>query len=551
MKSIKEILKTIDFISPEITLFYHGIDSHSSSISGILSIILLIGFFFLISYLSVDVIKKQNPTSFYYKKFTEDIDSYPLNSSSILHYIGVYSSSNLEVKINKKAINIIGININDGEFLKNTNISNYSHWIYENCEESDLGKFKDTYSEKDKDNFTNCFCISKYYDLKSKSIINKNDKNFIYPTLIHGASQFNNFEYGVYIQKCQNNTILNDNNCLPEIEQNSFLNKIIGYEIYFIDHSINVDDYKNPIIDSIHRITSEINSDSYTLNHLNFNPATIRTNDGIFLDNEKINTSYTYDYNEKITHNGNSIIGSFNFWMQNTEATYDRTYKKIQDIAGGADGIIEIVIFIIQFIHNFFIGGFYIIKDFSFEIEKNLNIKNNQNSVFNKNKKNNHHDNNNEINKKIQSQFITKTNSSNRSLVKRNYFITNSHFSEIVLSKNYRNTLSLENGKLNQDKKINWFSYILSTSKIKKYENIEYLNNKREEIISEEKLIEMYLNLEKIFDILKKDYNSNINIDGNDTKEEIDVKEIEKEDENINTNFIYSNTPSPLNLNNK
>lgn len=61
----------------------------------------------------------------------------------------------------------------------------------------------------------------------------------------------------------------------------------------------------------------------------------------------------------------------------------------------------------------------------------------------------------------------------------------------------------------------------------------------------------MYLNLEKIFDILKKDYNSNINIDGNDTKEEIDVKEIEKEDENITTNFIYSNTPSPLNLNNK
>ena len=66
---MKRILKKCDFISPEITLFYRGIDSHSSIFSGILSILLLIGIIFLIIYLSIDLIKKQNPTSFYYTKF--------------------------------------------------------------------------------------------------------------------------------------------------------------------------------------------------------------------------------------------------------------------------------------------------------------------------------------------------------------------------------------------------------------------------------------------------------------------------------------------------
>ena len=552
MKTFKRILKKCDFISPEITLFYRGIDSHSSIFSGILSIFLLIGIIFLIIYLSIDLIKKQNPTAFYYTKFVDDIGEYPLNSSQILHYLGMYSTSNLEVKINTKAINIIGININDGAFLKNTDISLYSHWIYENCEESDLGKLDKIYTESQKDNFTNCLCISKYYDKTTKKIISKNDESFIYPTLVHGASSHNNFEYGVYFKTCQNDTIINNNNCLSDSGIKNFLDSVIGYEIYFIDHSINVDNYTEPISYSIHRITSEINSNSFVLNHLNFNPAVLRTNDGMFFDNEKIIYSYNFDYNEKITHNeDNDIIGSFNFWIQNTEDTYDRTYKKIQDIAGGVDGIVEIVMLIAKFVNNILIGSYFTLKDFSYEIERSLNIKNNTFNTpsFNVNKKK-------KINKTFDNkiQSVQKTITSNRTLVRKNtFFITNSNFNEFELSKSYTNTTYLKNGiRFKKKDKFNWCSYILNETKIKKYENIEKLDDKREEIISEEKLIEIYINIERILESLKRQYNSIDDVAGNDTKEAIEVKEIENDDNNnnINTNTVYSNIPTPLSLNN-
>ena len=553
MKKTKHILKKCDFISPEITLFYNHINSHSSIFSGILSIILLILIILLIIYLSLDLIKKKNPNSFYYTKFIDDVDSYPLNSSSLLHYLGIFSFKNLEIKINTRAINIIGLNINDGLFLNNSKISNYSHWIYENCEDSDLGYFKDKLSEDEKKNFSNCLCISKYYDIKSKKIINKNDKNFIYPSLNHGASRRDNFEYGIYYIKCQNDSNLNNNNCLSKSEQDNFINEIFGYEIYFIDHSINIDNYKEPIINSVHRITSEINSNSYVLNHLNFHPILIKTKDGLFLDSEKTQNSYSFDYNEKITQNGNIILGSFNFWIQNTQNIYDRTYKKIQDIAGGVDGIIEIVMLIVKFINNILLGGYFTLKDFSFEINRNVNIKNKNNISIGPNVKNviNIEKNSNSNNKGYNKKFIndTKTFTSNRSFAKKKIFITNSNFNDVEITKNISNnsTLNFEN-KIQSKKNLNWYTYFLTETKIRIFDDVKKLEDKREEIISEEKLIEIIINVDKILKILKKEYNELPDY-RNITKEEIEIKDIESEN-NMNTNNInYTSSPSALTLN--
>ena len=44
---------------------------------------------------------------------------------------------------------------------------------------------------------------------------------------------------------------------------------------------------------------------------------------------------------------------------------------------------------------------------------------------------------------KIIKKYITKTKIYNRRLVKSNYFITNFHFIEIVLSKNHTNTFKM------------------------------------------------------------------------------------------------------------
>ena len=548
-------LKKLDFLSADITLFYKGQDHHSSILSGILSILMGIFIFFLIGYLSIDVIKKQNPTSFYFTKFIEDIDSYPLNSSALFHYISVINFNGVEMEIDNKAINIIGLNINDGVYTNDYDISKYSFWIYEYCEVSDLGELKDFYTSSQIDNLTNSYCISKYYDKDTNSIINKNDNNFQYPTLVHGASQFNNFEYGVYIQRCQNHSVANNNNCYSKSKQDQYIRNAHAYAIYFIDHNVNVEQYKKPIINSIHRISSELSSDSFVLNHLNYHPLVVRTNDALFFDNLKTQISYNFDYNEKITQkiDDYNILGCFYFWIQNTIDTYDRSYKKIQDVAGGIDGILEIAMLIVKFVNYFFFNNYQEIIDFNEELNKNDNNKKrlkinksyfntieNQRNISRKKSKN------------LDEQVVSASRNVSKSLVRRNLpFITNGDNNSISISR--VNNMKIIN-KEKTRKKIKWIYYILTVSKLRKYQYIEKLQDKREEFISEEKIIEMISAIEKIQKKLKKDTNNNTLVteyERLDTLNNENVNHIDNNNNinNNNGNMIYTSSPLPLLLN--
>ena len=547
-------LKKLDFISQDITLFYKGNEKHTNIISSILSILVFIVIIFLICYLSIDVIAKKHPTSFYFTKFIEEIDECPLNSSALFHYVSLFNPYNQEVKVDRKAIYVIGISINDALFTSDNNISKYSHWIYEECEISDLGNYYNTYSQNQIDNLTNSLCITKYYDKDLNKVINKNDNNFIYPTLKHGASQHNNFEYGIYFQRCQNHSVINNNNCYSKSDQDKFIKKIIGYEIYFIDHSIDVENYKNPIIYSIHRITSEINANSFVLNHLNFHPVVIRTNDGLFMDNIKNRFSYNFDYNEKITHSikDYQFLGSFNFWMQNTIDTYDRAYKKIQDIAGGVDGIIQIVLIIVKFINNFLINNYQELSDFNNELHWNLDMKNKRKKFININndKKSNNKgnkvivlketlndDNNNNI---VFSSMRSKSLINKKSVWITNADITNSEnsFPDKNNNKNLNKYL-----KEKRPKKINWLHFFINYLRIKTFNYVEFLKEKREFIVSEERFLEIYFDLSNIQDKIKNNnflFSDNERIDSNNTNNDIEG----------NYNNLDTNPPlSPLVLN--
>ena len=56
-------------------------------------------------------------------------------------------------------------------------------------------------------------CINRFYDSKSKTLINIYDKNFNYLILSHGQSHPNHTHYMIVIQICQNDTIINNNSC--------------------------------------------------------------------------------------------------------------------------------------------------------------------------------------------------------------------------------------------------------------------------------------------------------------------------------------------------
>ena len=76
------ILKNFDFISPQITLFYNRMESHSSIFTGIISIIVLIICIAAAIVLSLDIIFKKNASIYYWKKSVEDVEKTILNEQN-------------------------------------------------------------------------------------------------------------------------------------------------------------------------------------------------------------------------------------------------------------------------------------------------------------------------------------------------------------------------------------------------------------------------------------------------------------------------------------
>ena len=80
-------IKRLDFISPPVTFYHQGYLSHSSIISGIISIISIAFIFALAIYFSLDIIKRNDPNIFSYNSFTEDAGIFSMNSSGLFHFI--------------------------------------------------------------------------------------------------------------------------------------------------------------------------------------------------------------------------------------------------------------------------------------------------------------------------------------------------------------------------------------------------------------------------------------------------------------------------------
>ena len=83
------IFNYLDFISPRITLFHNNLLNHTSYSSIILSILTIIIIIIFSIIFSLDFVFHKNPTSFYYKRYVDDVGYFPLNSSSLFYFISL------------------------------------------------------------------------------------------------------------------------------------------------------------------------------------------------------------------------------------------------------------------------------------------------------------------------------------------------------------------------------------------------------------------------------------------------------------------------------
>ena len=465
-------LKNFDFLSLPLTLHYNGCRSHSSIISGILTIITYSFCLLFALYLSKDYLFKINPTSFTYNRVISDVGIFLLNKNSLFHYININNNPNYNLSNYHEIFEIYGLqDVNNNIYINDPYRENYDHYIYAPCINLKLDYKSIHLSDPHYINLLNTgFCINSFYNKTTNKKILITDSNFIPPNLAHGASNPNGTFYGIYIQKCINST-LNNNTCKSQEEIDKFFNVSSGHRLIILNPQIDIVNYKQPFVYSYYSVSSAFSSTGYTINNLNLLPLIIKSHEGHIFSYVKEKLSYIFEQNSKsnvITQLG--IRGSYFFWMQNKAIVYERQYKKLENVFADVGGVIKMIIVFGSWI-NYFFAKFSILSDVNLIIRKYININENYKNKLSTLKLN--YFNSNNINSISNNNIISNNNKSNISSL--NFVNLNNNEQNVNLHNNEQNLIlnNKEQTILNKPQYVN-----LNNSSSKLTLNyIQYKNN--------------------------------------------------------------------------
>ena len=354
-----KFIKKLDLLSPPITLYFKGESIHTTIFSGILSIISYMittafGFYYTKEY-----ILASNPLIYFYTRYVEDAGIFPLNSKSMFHFIRFADTDkNQNVEIDFDSIRFIGLQTSIDVYIGDNDLTKYTHWLYGPCNDGDVGNLKPLINQAFPEKAA---CIREYFDINTQKYYNTGEQNFKWPIIEKGCSNQNAVNYGIIMELCRNNSL--KNNCKSQEEINNYL-KSKYYALYFIDQYADVLNYENPLIKYFYKLPNGFFTDSFTVNHLNFNPSMIISHKGILFDFKKEIHTYQFTQNEKISmeKENTNIIASCYFWMQNNMQYYERNYDKIQDLMGDIGGFGGFINLFAQII-NYFMSRYAIFVD--------------------------------------------------------------------------------------------------------------------------------------------------------------------------------------------
>ena len=349
------MLSRFDWLTPPITLYYNEGLQHSSIGSVIMSILGYVSSVIIGLYLSIDFFKRKNPTVFYFNRYVEDSGIYSFNSESIFHnFQFVDTTDAIPRQIDFSYIRVIGTELSIQTYLERNNTPRDDHWIYGLCDnDTDIKGIEYLY---DYDIFNQSYCIKKYYKADEKKYYSTNDEKFRWPHADHGTSHPNKTFYGLVFQNCIEDSVkvemIGNQPCKSVTEIAKYVNKYY-VRFYMIDHYPDVYNYKTPFTKYFYNIDSTLTDGSYQYNHINFNPAKINTNNGLFFDNTIEEQEYMFDQNTQESGTYHGAYVAFYFWLKNQMAIYDRTYKRIQDVLAEVEAMIDLIIFLATIINNF------------------------------------------------------------------------------------------------------------------------------------------------------------------------------------------------------
>ena len=357
-------LSNIDMLSPPITLYYKRKKIHPSAISGVLTIISYLLILSYTIYYFQSYINRENPTAYSFNRYVNDAGNFSLKDSSFFNYIQISEGRERKVKeFDFNKLEIIGINVSIDAFKSFRGEYPIAHWVYGKCDSNIDNKGLGYLLNNETFNYS--ACIKKLYNPYHAKYYDIDDENFEWPIINQGASNPNFKFYGVVIKKCQNTSLRLRffHECDSEEEINKYINNVF-LSFTILDHYVDVLNYKDPITKFLYTITNGVNSFSYSINNLNFNPGLIKTFDNLFVDKIKEQTTYFFHENGQTSQptNDTNLLGAFFIWLQNSQHYYERRYAKLQDALPGIGGFGSVIMMIAKCI-NYFVSRFTMLAD--------------------------------------------------------------------------------------------------------------------------------------------------------------------------------------------
>ena len=125
-------LKKFDYVSPPITFYHKNYLAHTSILSAIISIFSFILILIISGYFALQIIHRENPSVFNFKRIIEDAGTFPVNASSIFHFISLKTDTQefYNGGMDFRSFRIIGLDVHYSKYLNNKNLSNFDFWLY-------------------------------------------------------------------------------------------------------------------------------------------------------------------------------------------------------------------------------------------------------------------------------------------------------------------------------------------------------------------------------------------------------------------------------------
>jgi hypothetical protein len=531
-------IKYLDYLSPRVTFYYQGNLSHTSIISGIISIVAIVFLIILSVYFSLDIIQKSNPNTFFFNSFVEDSGTYYLNKTSLFHFVKIIQNirgNEIHEDFDFTTFNIIGAQAHIDNFINNDKrggLKTFDHWVYGNCNKNNTEGLDDLIKF---DFFEKSACVIKYFNCTEGKYYSIDEPNFAWPRIAHGTFNDLNKLYGLYVQKCSDDIlyqILGDGyNCKNDSEIDYYFDSLRGGRImhfYFVNNYINILDYDNPINKFIYRMETPLYKEQYSTNSININPVLVRTHNGLILDNIKDDVTYMLDRNDVYIseRKGANMYMGYCFFLKNNNEYYERTYKRIQEVISSIGGINQAITIIAIYL-NYLYNNYVVLSDTEMLLhslihtekknhrKKSIELRNLNNRIKETPKE-----------KKINSNDIKKSSDQRKfgetidNRAKKNKTENNISYTKDQLN-NKVEDLTMDNGELGKRKNFekmktfkdydrykseksfcNYLCFFISCSKKKRF--FKVYQDFRIKIISEEHLIRNHLNIYNLLKITEK-----------------------------------------------